>query len=113
MNNVERIDRLDDILESLWTQVWGAAYPAIGNGGIVRDVCDLKRRHNPVEKDCPVCGHVTLMKREEAPWGPWTYTCTDKGMACTDDGTKFYCYTCGKTFKEEEKKALVEIPPMD
>ena len=57
----------------------------------------------PREKDCPVCGHVTLMKQG--------WTCgykTDFGFIATttwgplgvrnDTPQYYYCYGCGKTF---------------
>ena len=60
---------------------------------------------NTKEKFCPNCEHITLMKVIPSRsicdmlWdgkGNWTYR-----------NCSFYCYTCGKTFREQ--KSLVEV----
>ena len=60
------------------------------------------------EKSCPVCGHVTLMKAQEPPITP--VMARDDLMASFEGRkTRFYCYTCGKTFKESSKTTLEEV----
>ena len=60
-----------------------------------------------VEKDCPVCGHVTLMKqRWEMVLKGVTPTSGYEDSNIAERLEVFYCFTCGKTFKEE--KGLVK-----
>lgn len=75
---------------------------------IGRRLAELEARREPVEKDCPVCGHVTLMKAQEPPITP--VMARDDLMASFEGRkTRFYCYTCGKTFKESSKTTLEEV----
>jgi len=65
----------------------------------------LEKPDGSLEKPCPVCGHVTLM-RAMLPDVP------SSSMRDVDDykngrKTRFYCYTCGKTFREQN--GLVEV----
>ena len=64
------------------------------------------------EKDCPVCGHVTLMK--------WDAGLMRYDPEASNDGllvarfqtvrpSGWYCYGCGKTFKESSKTTLEEV----
>jgi len=72
---------------------------------LYKRVMAFEARPIPVEKDCPVCGHVTLMRE--------AFQCTPYwiSMEWPPDAFRvprqFYCYTCGKTFKEQN--GLVEV----
>ena len=81
-------------------------------GELEREVYNLQSQANLIEKDCPVCKHKTLMKREgEAVYknGPMTTWTTGWFDARTGkyEPHRFYCYGCGKTFREQE--GLVEV----
>jgi len=61
------------------------------------------------EMDCPECGRKTLMKRGDVRgFGDDALFNAIKAMY----RPTFYCYTCGKTFKEVEKKEL-EVVQVD
>jgi transposase-like protein len=64
----------------------------------------------PVEKDCPVCKRVTLMRKDGAQvkYDAEKSFGSTIGYYTTVRPQSFYCYSCGKTFKEVETKALVE-----
>jgi transposase-like protein len=51
------------------------------------------------EKDCPVCGHKTLMKQ------CWRGC----GINADNFAPRFYCYSCGSTFKEVTESKLVKV----
>jgi len=65
----------------------------------------LENRQAPIEKDCPVCGHVTLMKFTPGHIS-WNYEQEPRDVGLveryetTSVADQWYCYTCGKTFKE-------------
>jgi len=65
-----------------------------------------------VEKDCPVCGHVTLMKKQAAlvEYDP---EASNDGLLLARYKTVrpegFYCYSCGGTFRESTKAVLEEV----
>ena len=72
----------------------------------------LETRVNLQEKDCPVCGHVTLMKmgwtcRHDIDGGFVSTTTWGPLGVRNDTPQMLYCYSCGKTFKESE--GLVEV----
>jgi rRNA maturation endonuclease Nob1 len=64
---------------------------------------DLARGQKFVEKDCPVCGHVTLMKRVVPPYREPVMDRADFMARYEGCKTHFYCYVCGHTFKEGTK----------
>lgn len=71
----------------------------------------LEKPDGSLEKDCPVCGHVTLMKKVRGKieystvipkYAPWR-TMYDE----YEHPPNFYCFGCGKTFREQN--GLVEV----
>jgi predicted RNA-binding Zn-ribbon protein involved in translation (DUF1610 family) len=49
------------------------------------------------EKDCPVCGHKTLMRAEGLLSSSYDLYCVPH---------RFYCYSCGSTFKDVTESKL-------
>ena len=94
----EWIGGLGDRIEQLRSDAW-RWYESLD-----RRMSDLERTTKVLdEKDCPVCGRKTLMKKL-----PVLYTWVE-ALTVTHKPDTFYCYSCGKTFKEVETKALVEV----
>jgi transposase-like protein len=61
------------------------------------------------EKDCPVCGHKTLM-REDDP-SRFTFTGGTIGIfsgVTPNPPAKFYCYSCGGTYVEKTTTELAK-----
>ena len=78
-------------------------------------VAELERHQYSelVEKPCPTCGRVTLMKEVKGqgvyPWHAseiWPVS-TYSTYECKP--TTFYCYSCGGTFRESTKAVLEEV----
>ena len=81
-------------------------------GTLTTRIKALEALSETVERDCPVCKHLTLMKREgEAVYKNGPMTTWSTGWFDSKTGKyephRFYCYGCGKTFREQE--GLVEV----
>ncbi|MFA5054029.1 MAG: hypothetical protein WC565_08210 [Parcubacteria group bacterium] len=65
-----------------------------------------------VERKCPTCGRVTLMKRQTGPVLEGTYILNDYSQSTVTmlpATPTFYCYGCGLTYRESTKQVLEEV----
>ena len=77
-------------------------------------VAELERHQcsELVEKSCPTCGRLTLMKKQAAlvEYDP---EASNDGLLLARYKTVrpegFYCYSCGGTFRESTKAVLEEV----
>ena len=86
-----------------------------GIGTVSRRQDDFEQRLNStelVEKPCPACGRVTLMKKQAAlvEYDP---EASNDGLLLARYKTVrpegFYCYSCGGTFRESTQAVLEEV----
>jgi C4-type Zn-finger protein len=58
------------------------------------------------EKDCPVCGHKTLMAERVENY---VVTHTPWSTHITPEESHFYCYGCGGLFRVSTESKLVKV----
>jgi len=57
------------------------------------------------QASCPACGRE-MQRRDRQEW---EHTLGNDSESTLTMVPRFHCFACGKTFKEQEAKALVEV----
>jgi len=110
---VGRVQELRGMIRGGLVDMNGPTY--IATNPILERLDKLEGRLNStklVEKQCPTCGRVTLMKRKADTSATICYTATnasDGYIAKAECPPTFYCYGCGLTYRESTKQVLEEV----
>jgi hypothetical protein len=110
---VGRVQELRGMIRGGLVDMNGPTY--IATNPILERLDKIEARLNStelVEKPCPTCGRVTLMKKHISNTLEGTYTLNDwtsSTVTVTSRTDAFYCYGCGGTFRESTKAVLEEV----
>lgn len=94
-------------------------YGTVGESSLIVQINKLHNRLSAleaqnylVEKQCPVCGHVTLMKKQGALVQYDPVASNDGSLVARYNTVRpegFYCFGCGKSYKETSRTELEEM----
>ena len=110
---VGRVQELRGMIRGGLVDMNGPTY--IATNPILERLDKIEARLNStelVEKPCPTCGRVTLIKRQTGPVLEGTYILNDYSQSTVTmlpATPTFYCYGCGLTYRESTKQVLEEV----